>query len=173
MAHSFSSDDIQKALTTLTLSILEKHPTGKNLVLIGIIDNGVHLAKRLQQLLLAHIKTRIPVGKLDITLFRKDLDAATPYLHIQESHIPCKLKDKTVILVEDFLDYGHDIAAALNALSDLDTPYSIELAVLLNTHRTRYPFTPTYEGLVLKIPAIKDPKLLLFEKDGEDSVTFN
>ena len=169
----YSSADIKKALNKIALAILDKHPTGENLVLIGIIENGVHLAKRLQQLLLGHIKTRIPVGKLDITLFRKDITATTPYLHIQESHIPCKLKDKTVILVQDFLDYGYDISAALNALSDVDTPTAVELAVLLNTKRTRYPFMPTYEGLGLDTPATQAPNLLLFEKDGEDSATFS
>lgn len=172
MPTTLSSDDIHTAIETITTAILRRHPKGQHLVLMGIIDNGVHLAARIQQMIRTQLKIRIPVGKLDITLYRKDIDTEHPYLHIQESHIPCKLKDKTIILVQDFLDIGHDVNAALNALSDFEAPHSIELAVLLHTKKTRYPFIPTYEGLQLQTDEIKTPQLLLFEKDGEDLVTF-
>jgi pyrimidine operon attenuation protein / uracil phosphoribosyltransferase len=173
MTVTYSDKDIELALEKIATDILETHANGDKIVLIGIIENGVHLAKRLQRLCLLKTKKRIPIGKLDTTLFRKDLEESDHYLKIQQSQIPCKLNGKTVILVNDFLDEGHDVCGALNALSDFDSPFAIELAVLADTHRTIYPLKSSYQGFVLETPAKSKPKIHLFENDGEDSVTFN
>jgi pyrimidine operon attenuation protein / uracil phosphoribosyltransferase len=173
MSVTYTDKDLERALEKIATEILKKHPNGEKVVLIGIIENGVHLAKRLQRLFLMKTKKRIPIGKLDTTLFRKDLEDDNHYLNIQQSQIPCKLNGKTVILVNDFLDKGHDINGALNALSDFDSPYAIELAVLTDTNRALYPLCSTYRGFELDKQFNKKPKLHLFEKDGEDKVTFN
>lgn len=173
MPQGFNETDIEKAIENITHDLLKSHPDGESIVLIGIIENGVHIAKRIQQRLYALVQKRVPLGKLDISLFRNDLEDSS-YIQIQQTQIPCKLKGKTIILVNDFLDEGHDIYGAFNALLDFDKPHSIELAVLMDTLRVRYPFKGSYIGLPLPdSPLITQPTLQLFEKDGEDSVTFN
>jgi len=163
---------VDHALETLADTIAKREHQTDTIVLIGIIENGYHLAKRLIRLIKVKTSKRVVVGKLDVSLFRKDLDAENPFLTLEKTLIPCKLSGKTVILINDFLDTGHDIAGALNALSDFDTPHSVELAVLADTGRSCYPFRATFEGLPSESLKGKTPQLQLLERDGEDNVTF-
>src|SRR6266516_7868766 len=136
---------LDRALTRIAHEILEKNGGAKDLAFVGLRTRGVSLAHRLAAKI-AHIDgTTLPVGTLDITLYRDDLGMrGTPV--IRGTDIPFSIKDKTVILVDDVLFTGRTIRAALDALIDLGRPKMIQLAILVDRGHRELPIRPDYVG---------------------------
>lgn len=159
---------IERALARIAHEILERNQGIAHLALIGIRTRGVFLAERLQKKLLEIEKNEIPVGVLDITLYRDDLSEVGPKPEIHETDISFSLKGKVVILIDDVLFTGRTIRAALDALIDFGRPKVIRLAVLVDRGHRELPIKADYVGK--NVPtAFQDRVIIrLKEADGKD-----
>ena len=137
---------IERSLARIAHEILERNQGISKIVLIGIRARGDLLAARLQQKFFEIEKKEIPVGILDITLYRDDLSEVGPKPEIHETNIPFNLKGKIVILVDDVLFTGRTIRAALDALIDFGRPKAIQLAVLVDRGHRELPIKADYVG---------------------------
>ncbi|TCS78735.1 bifunctional pyr operon transcriptional regulator/uracil phosphoribosyltransferase PyrR [Pectinatus cerevisiiphilus] len=137
---------IHRALTRIAHEIIEKNKGVQDIVLIGIRTRGVPLAERLSAEIKNIEDVSVPVGVLDITLYRDDLSTLAYQPVIRETKFPCDITGKTLVLVDDVLYTGRTIRAALNALTDLGRPHVIQLAVLIDRGHRELPIRADYVG---------------------------
>jgi len=165
-------DDIRRAVTRIAHEIVEKNHGVTDVALIGVRSRGAPLAERLAKLLKQIEGSTVPVGKLDIGLYRDDF-AANPAARpaLSPTSIPFNVDSKHVILVDDVLFTGRTVRAAISALLDLGRPASIQLAVLLDRGHRELPIRPDYVGKNLPTARNEHVQLHLLEDDGEDRVT--
>src|SRR5690606_14793234 len=123
---------INRALTRIAHEILEKNKGGDDLVIVGIKTRGVPLAKRIQEKITRIEGITVPIGELDITLYRDDLEKAVENNEpeLKETNIPVDIANKKVILIDDVLYTGRTVRAAMDAVMDIGRPSQIQLAVL-------------------------------------------
>jgi len=159
---------IERALARIAHEVLERNQGVAGLVLIGIRTRGVFLAQRLQKKIFEIEKKEIPVGILDITLYRDDLSEVGPKPEIHETDISFNLKGKVVILVDDVLFTGRTIRAALDALIDFGRPKVIRLAALVDRGHRELPIKADYVGK--NVPTAPQDRVIirLKETDGKD-----
>jgi len=164
---------IERALARIAHEILERNQGVAHLTLVGIRSRGVFLAERLQKKLAAIEKKEIPLGILDITLYRDDLSEIGSKAELHETNIPFDLKGKIVILVDDVLFTGRTIRAALDALIEFGRPKSIQLAVLVDRGHRELPIKADYVGK--NVPtAVQDKVIIrLKETDGKDEAVIS
>jgi pyrimidine operon attenuation protein/uracil phosphoribosyltransferase len=163
-------DDIARALTRVAHEIVERTKGADDIVLLGIPTRGVYLANRIAERIHQIEGREIPVGSLDITLYRDDLRRA-PARALQPTSIAGSgIDDNVVVLVDDVLYSGRTIRAALDAMSDIGRPRMVQLAVLVDRGHRELPIRPDYVGK--NIPTAKTEKVLvhLVEFDGDDAV---
>lgn len=167
----FGPDDIRRALARIGHEILERTDGGREVVLLGIPTRGVPLACRLAARLALTEGMDVPVGSLDITLYRDDL-RLRPARALGHTEVPASGVDgKIVILVDDVLFSGRTVRAALDALGDIGRPRSVQLAVLVDRGHRELPIRPDYVGKNLPTSKREVVRVLLTETDGSDSVT--
>jgi pyrimidine operon attenuation protein / uracil phosphoribosyltransferase len=161
---------IDRALTRIAHEILERAGGTEALALVGIRTRGVSLAHRIAGRLSAIEGAKIPVGALDINLYRDDLGlkAETPILRGTDITFP--VAGKTVVLVDDVLYTGRTIRAALDAIMDLGRPRMIQLAVLIDRGHRELPIRPDYVGKNLPTARREIVHVQLREHDGHDRV---
>jgi pyrimidine operon attenuation protein/uracil phosphoribosyltransferase len=166
-----TSREIGRALARIAHEIVEKNKGAEDVVLVGMRTRGVPLAKRIAEIIEGFEGTPIPVGTLDIVLYRDDI-SPSELKSANQSHtdIPASITDKRVILVDDVLYTGRSIRAAMDALVDLGRPRSIQLAVLIDRGHRELPIRADYVGK--NIPSSQDEEIqvLLEETDGVDKV---
>lgn len=165
------SDKVKRALTRIAHEILERHPGTDGLAIVGIRTRGVPLAHRLQANILKIEGREIPVGTLDITLYRDDLTTIGPHAILKETKIHFPIDGSKVILVDDVLFTGRTIRAALDGLMDFGRPATIQLAVLIDRGHRELPIRADYVGK--NVPTHFDESvevLLEEEEDGRDEV---
>lgn len=164
------NEEIDKSLKRIAYEILEKNKNGKDLVLIGIKKRGVTLAKRLSSKIKEIGGIEIPIGALDINLYRDDLSEVASQPILRKTDVPFTVREKKVILVDDVLYTGRTIRAALDAIIDLGRPRVIQLAVLLDRGHRELPIRADYVGK--NVPTSKGElvEVKLMEDDGIDEV---
>lgn len=164
---------IGRALTRIAHQIIEKNKGIENCVLVGIRTRGIFIAERLAVKIEEIEGKPIPVGELDITLYRDDLTKKTDDQQplVKGSDIPVELKDKKVILVDDVLYTGRTVRAGLDAIMDLGRPSSIQLAVLVDRGHRELPIRADYVGK--NIPTSSSEKVVveLHDVDKLDQVS--
>jgi pyrimidine operon attenuation protein/uracil phosphoribosyltransferase len=160
---------LDRALTRIAHEILERNGGAKDLAFVGLRTRGVTLAQRLAVKLASIDGTMVPVGTLDITLYRDDLDMRGAPV-IRGTDIPFSIKNKTVVLVDDVLYTGRTIRAALDALIDLGRPRMIQLAILVDRGHRELPIRPDFIGKNLPTSNRESVAVRLREHDGEDRV---
>jgi pyrimidine operon attenuation protein/uracil phosphoribosyltransferase len=160
---------LDRALTRIAHEILERNGGAKELAFVGLRTRGVTLAQRLASKIAAIDGATLPVGTLDITLYRDDLDMRGAPV-IRGTDIPFSIKNKTVILVDDVLFTGRTIRAALDALIDLGRPGMIQLATLIDRGHRELPIRPDFIGKNLPTSKRESVAVRLREHDGEDRV---
>ena len=165
-----NQEQIEKSLKRIAHEILEKNTEGYDLVLIGIKKRGVTLARRLSECLKAVGKIDVPIGELDITLYRDDLSEISSQPILRKTEVPFAVKGKKVILVDDVLYTGRTIRAALDAIIDLGRPCSIQLAVLLDRGHRELPIRADYVGKNIPTSRGELVEVKLEEDDGIDEV---
>jgi pyrimidine operon attenuation protein/uracil phosphoribosyltransferase len=163
--------DIARALTRVAHEILERNKGADDLVLLGIPSRGVPLATRLAARI-ADVEGRaIPVGSLDVTMYRDDL-RLRPARALEHTDMPPEGVDgRRVVLVDDVLFSGRTIRAALDALGDLGRPRLVQLAVLVDRGHRELPIRADYVGKNLPTSMSERVRVQLAEIDGRDAVT--
>jgi pyrimidine operon attenuation protein/uracil phosphoribosyltransferase len=169
-AQLMSASEIERTLVRLAHEIVEKTPGVEKLALVGIKRRGVPLAERLARLIHQIERKKVPVGTLDITLYRDDLGLKTDQPVVRRTDIPFPITDKTIVLVDDVLFTGRTIRAALDALMDLGRPRIIQLAILVDRGHRELPIRPDYVGKNLPTSRRESVAVRLREHDGEDRV---
>ena len=168
--HILNSDEMNRAIVRITHEILEKNKGSRDLVLIGIRTGGAVLAKRFQERFREIEGKEIPMGLLDITMYRDDLSEVGAQPNIKETEIAFDVGGKKVVLVDDVLFTGRTIRCALDAVIDFGRPESIQLAVLIDRGHRELPVKPDYVGK--NIPTSRDEEVVVKfqEQDGVDEV---
>jgi pyrimidine operon attenuation protein / uracil phosphoribosyltransferase len=162
-------DDIRRTLVRIAHEIVEKNPEG-NVALVGIHRRGAHLATRLHRLVSDLLETELPAGEIDIAFYRDDL-ATREAPEVRSSHLPFRLEDHTVVLVDDVLYTGRTVRAAIDALFDYGRPARIQLAVLADRGHRELPIRPDYVGKNLPTHRSERVNVRVAELDGADDVT--
>lgn len=150
--------------------ILEKNKGTQGLCLIGIRNRGVFLAQRLAESIKKIENTDVPVGALDITLYRDDLTLISQQPVVHKTEIDFDISDKNVILVDDVLYTGRTIRAALDALIDFGRPKLIQLAVLVDRGHRELPVRADFVGKNIPTAKNETVEVRLLETDGKDEV---
>lgn len=162
--------DIKRALTRIAHEIIEKNKGVEGAVIIGIRRRGGPLAERLAANIKAIENVDIPVGLLDITLYRDDLTSLSTSPQLHRTDVLFDISDKTVILVDDVLFTGRTIRAAMDALMDLGRPKRIQLAVLIDRGHRELPIKADYIGKNVPTAAEEIISVNLVDYDGKDQV---
>ena len=167
-----SADDIRRAITRVAHEVAERNEGVDSVVLVGIRRRGVPLAQRIAATLADLEGERVPVGTLDITLYRDDLGLRGPAPIVRSTSIPTDITDRTVVLVDDVLYTGRTVRAALDALADLGRPARIQLAVLVDRGHRELPIRADFVGK--NVPTAGDERIetRLREVDGGDDGVF-
>jgi pyrimidine operon attenuation protein/uracil phosphoribosyltransferase len=164
------ASDINRIVTRVAHEILEKHKTIETLALIGIQTRGVFLSRRIQSEIRKVEGINIPVGELDITLYRDDWTRLSQHPIVKPTEIQFSVDKKNIILVDDVLFTGRTIRAAMDALLDFGRPARIELAVLVDRGHREFPIQPDYSGRVVDTRYDETINVMLTEHDGVDKV---
>ncbi len=163
--------DISRALTRIAHEILESNRGAENIVLLGVPTRGVTLGHRLALLISEIAQVSVPVGSLDVTLFRDDL-AKHPTRSPQPTEIPAGgIDGKTVVLVDDVLFSGRSIRAALDAIQSIGRPAVVRLAILVDRGHRELPIRPDFVGKNIPSARSERVNVRLFENDGAEEVT--
>ncbi len=163
-------EDIRRSLARIAHEIIERNKTTGHLVLVGMHTRGVPLAKRLAANMEDLEGSKIPVGALDISLYRDDLSSLNPQPTVQRTDIPVNIDGKSVVLVDDVLYTGRSARAAMDALIDLGRPRSIQLAVLVDRGHRELPIRADYVGRNIPSSRHEEIQVQLVETDGIDGV---
>jgi pyrimidine operon attenuation protein / uracil phosphoribosyltransferase len=161
---------IDRSLTRIAYQILEKNKGIEDIVLIGIRTGGIFLAQRLQKIIASIEGITVPLGILDITLYRDDLLTSNKKPRLEKTDIPFSLDEKKVILVDDVLFTGRTIRAAMDALIDFGRPKLIRLAVLIDRGHRELPIRADFVGKNLPSSLWEAVSVKFTEKDGHDEV---
>lgn len=161
---------IERTIHRMAHEIIEQNKGLEKIRLVGIRSRGVPLAERIASYLQVIEKVEVPVGVIDITLYRDDLSTISHQPVIKGSSIDFEMEDAVVILVDDVLFTGRTVRAAIDALLDFGRPQQIQLAVLVDRGHRELPIKADYAGK--NVPTSKEEiiKVAFEETDGEDSV---
>ncbi|MBD0305230.1 MAG: bifunctional pyr operon transcriptional regulator/uracil phosphoribosyltransferase PyrR [Nitrospiraceae bacterium] len=161
------ASEVARALTRIAHEILERNKGTQDLALVGIRTGGVYLAHRLAKRIDDIEHTQIPIGELDITLYRDDLATRKDQPVLRKTSIPFNISDRRVVLIDDVLFTGRTIRAAMDGLIDLGRPAEIQLAVLVDRGHRQLPIKATFIGK--NIPTSREEIVqVLLEEDGEE-----
>ncbi|MFZ0212434.1 MAG: bifunctional pyr operon transcriptional regulator/uracil phosphoribosyltransferase PyrR [Candidatus Acidiferrales bacterium] len=165
-----SADEIRRTLDRLAHEIVEKTAGAKDLALIGVRRRGIPLADRLVKSIRASSKADVPVGTLDITLYRDDLSTVAPQPVVQSSEISFPVDDRDLLLVDDVLYTGRTVRAAMNGLFDLGRPRRIRLCVLIDRGHRELPIEASFVGRTVETTDMEIIEVRLNEIDKEERV---
>ena len=164
------ADAVTRALKRISHEIVERNPDFENLCLIGIRRRGVPLSERICENIFNIEGVRLPMGVLDITLYRDDLSEISVDPVLNKSELPFSIEGKKVILVDDVLYTGRTVRAAIGALFSLGRPSSIQLAILVDRGHRELPIRGDYVGKNIPTSREERVSVKLEEIDGEDGV---
>lgn len=165
-----SDDEVRRALTRIAHEILERHQGTDGLILVGMRRRGVPLAERLAALIAQFEGASVPVGELDVTMFRDDLELRGTRPALQPSSMPQDVTEARVVLVDDVLYTGRTVRAALEAILSYGRPRQIQLAVVVDRGHRELPIRADYVGKNLPTAHDEQVEVRLREVDGQDEV---
>jgi pyrimidine operon attenuation protein/uracil phosphoribosyltransferase len=169
-AQLMSASEIERTLVRLAHQIVEKDGGVAQLALVGIRRRGVPLAERLARLIQRIERSRVPVGTLDITLYRDDLSTVGPKPVVQKTPMGFPVAGMDVILVDDVLYTGRTARAAMDALFDQGRPRRVRLCVLIDRGHRELPIEAAFVGRTVQTTAEEVIEVQLQETDSEDKV---
>src|SRR3984885_6033347 len=165
-----SASEIERTLVRLAHEIVEKNDGVADLGLVGIMRRGVPLAHRLAKILGRIEKTEVPVGTLDITLYRDDLSTVGHRPEVKKSTMEFDIQDKDIVLVDDVIYTGRTTRAALEALFDPGRPRRIQMCVLIDRGHRELPIEASFVGRAIQTSQNEIVEVRLQESDGADKV---
>ncbi|MBE7089666.1 MAG: bifunctional pyr operon transcriptional regulator/uracil phosphoribosyltransferase PyrR [Clostridiales bacterium] len=161
---------ITRALARITHEIIERNEGVKDICLLGVKSRGIPLAKILQSNIEKFENVKVPLGHLDITLHRDDMTETDKQATGGECHIPCDIREKTVIIVDDVLFTGRTARAALESVFTHDRPKAVQLAVLIDRGHRELPIRPDYVGKNMPTSKTERVEVKVDDIDGESGV---
>jgi pyrimidine operon attenuation protein/uracil phosphoribosyltransferase len=166
-------EDLRRTLVRVAHEIVEKNPGGERLALVGIHTRGAVLASRLHTLVGELSGSDVPLGDLDISFYRDDIDSREPGAQpvVHASHLDFELDGRTIVLVDDVLFTGRTVRAAVDALFDYGRPDRIQLAVLVDRGHRELPIRADYVGKNLPTSREQRVNVRVEETDGVDEVS--
>jgi len=167
------SETIAQTVSRITDEIISRNRDSRQLVVVGIRTRGIYLAQRLAEQVRNITGIKPPLGTLDISLYRDDLQIKREWPELKKTDIPFTIDRKTVILVDDVIFTGRTSRAAIEAIMDFGRPSSIQLAVLVDRGHRELPIQPDYVGNKINTNKDEKVKVLLDETDGKDEVIVN
>jgi pyrimidine operon attenuation protein/uracil phosphoribosyltransferase len=162
--------EMRRAITRIAHEIVERNRGTEKLALIGILRRGAPLARRIAAAINEFEEEGVPVGELDITLYRDDLATIGPQPVVRATHIDFDITDRVLVLVDDVLYTGRTVRAALDSLIDLGRPRLIQLAVLVDRGHRELPIRADYVGKNVPTSNHEIVDVRLDEHDGEEKV---
>jgi len=166
-----NTEDIRRAVRRIAHEIIERNRDLRRIVLVGLHTRGVPLAERLAAAINEFEGQQVPIGSLDIGLYRDDLaHIGVGRARLQPTDVPTDIEGKTIVLVDDVLFTGRSIRAALDALTDFGRPAAIQLAALVDRGHRELPIRADYVGKNIPTSLHEDVQVLLQETDGADEV---
>jgi pyrimidine operon attenuation protein/uracil phosphoribosyltransferase len=169
-ARIIDADSLKRTVTRLAHEIVERHPGVENLVILGIRTRGVYIAKRIIDRIAEIENRRLPLGILDVTMYRDDVFKKIKQPIVQTTEIGFDIDGKIVILVDDVLYTGRTVRAALDAIIDFGRPTKIELAVLVDRGHRELPIMADYVGKNVPTSAGEEVKVRVKEVDKIEGV---
>ena len=169
-AKVMDSRKIKRAVHRMTTEIIERNRNLKNLVIVGIRTRGIYLGKKISKLIKDMEKVDIPVGVLDITLYRDDFSKIEAQHMVRKTEINFSVAKKDILLVDDVLFTGRTIRAAMDSLIDLGRPRTIQLLVLIDRGHRELPIRADYVGKFLPTSKRELVQVKLKEIDNNDEV---
>jgi pyrimidine operon attenuation protein/uracil phosphoribosyltransferase len=164
------AEGMRRTLTRLAHEIIERNRGLKDLALVGMRTRGVFVADRLKEQIRQIEGGDVPIGILDVTLYRDDFRLKFKQPQVQVTHIDFDVDEKNIILVDDVLYTGRTARAALDALMDLGRPARIQLAVLVDRGHRELPIKPDFVGKNVPTSFGEEVRVRMMEHDGEDAV---
>ncbi len=164
-----SSDETRRALARIAHEILERNGGGENVVLLGMHTRGVPLAQRLANSIKEFEGKEVPVGALDISLYRDDISGRVRPT-MRSTEIPVDIQDKRIVIVDDVLYTGRTIRAAMDAINDFGRPKEIQLAVLVDRGHRELPIRADYVGKNVPTSLDEEVEVRVSEVDDVDEV---
>lgn len=169
-AQILDREQIRRALTRISHEIVESNRGTDKLVLVGIHTRGVPLAHRLATMIEEFEGVKIPVGVIDISLYRDDLSLVADQPIVNQTAVPVSIEDKIVVMVDDVLYTGRTARAGLDAIMDLGRPQRVQLAVLIDRGHRELPIRADYVGKNLPTSAKEVVAVQLQEIDEDERV---
>jgi pyrimidine operon attenuation protein / uracil phosphoribosyltransferase len=170
-ANIMNSEEMRRAIVRVSHEIVEANNGIERLILVGIRKRGVPLAERIRKQIAAIEGEEVPLGVLDITLYRDDVHKVAPQPVVGTTDIPVSVENAVVVLVDDVLFTGRTVRAALDAVMDFGRPEAIRLAVLVDRGHRELPIRADFVGKNLPTSAREIVQVCLEETDGQDAVT--
>ena len=162
--------DIKTNLERMARAILRQNKSFDALGFIGIRTRGLFLARRLCEIIKKFNGKEVPLGEMDITLYRDDLNALLPHGKVDHTQISFDINNKTIILFDDVLHTGRTVRAAVDHLIDLGRPKAIHLAVLIDRGGREFPIAANFVAKKINLSREGEVRLKLKEVDGKDEV---
>jgi pyrimidine operon attenuation protein/uracil phosphoribosyltransferase len=162
--------EMSRALRRIAHQIIEANKGIEDIVLVGIIQRGVALAKRLAKIIEHDEGKPIPFGTLDVSLYRDDLTQKGKYIEVRKSDMPFTVTEKTVVLVDDVIFAGRTARAALDGLKDYGRAAKVQLAALIDRGHRELPIHPDFVGKTIPTARREDVRVEILEVDGVDRV---
>jgi pyrimidine operon attenuation protein/uracil phosphoribosyltransferase len=169
-ARVMDADDVRRAITRISHEILERNGGVDALAVVGIQTRGAFLARRVAAEIEKIEDVAVPVGILDITFYRDDLQTVADQPVVNESDIPFDIQGKTLILVDDVLYTGRTVRAALDEIIDFGRPKSVQLAVIVDRGHRELPIRADYVGKNVPTSENETVAVRIVEQDGSDEV---
>ena len=169
MTRLMDADAVARAITRLAHEVVEANDGADDLVVVGIQTRGVHLARRLKTVIDRIEDADVPVGSLDVTLFRDDLRRSEPR-PLSPTDVPVDVDGRTVVLVDDVLFTGRTIRAAMDAVLELGRAAAVRLVVLVDRGHRELPIRADHVGKNLPTAVAQRISVRVAEVDGEDAV---
>lgn len=161
---------MERAFRRMAAEVVERNRGTDGLFLVGIRTRGVPIAERMAHYIEEAEGAKVPLGILDITLYRDDLTTIAPQPVVKPTNIPDSIDDRTVVLTDDVLYTGRTVRAALDALIDFGRPRAVQLAVLVDRGHREFPIHADYVGKTVPTDASEVIKVKLAETDDDDEV---
>ncbi|MCB0345993.1 MAG: bifunctional pyr operon transcriptional regulator/uracil phosphoribosyltransferase PyrR [Bdellovibrionales bacterium] len=165
-----AKDQIRRSVTRISHEILERNGGAKNIAIVGIRTRGEHLAKRIHEKIIAIESTEVPLGVVDITLYRDDLSNSSDQPLVRGTDLPFNVDKRVIVLVDDVLYTGRTVRSALDAIIDFGRPKAVQLAVLVDRGHRELPIRADYVGKSIPTAAHEMVQVLLTECDEDEGV---
>jgi pyrimidine operon attenuation protein/uracil phosphoribosyltransferase len=169
-AEIMSAEDLDRTYRRFAHQFIEPHDHPQSLAIVGMQTRGVHIGKRIQQLIKEEFDYEIDFGVLDVTFYRDDFRSKLKMPHVQVTEIPFDLYERNIVLVDDVLYTGRTVRSAMDALMSYGRPATIKFCCMVDRGHRELPVAADYVGITLPTHVKEEVRVKVNELDGEDAI---